>query len=93
MLLHDRRDAAWQVVRRLHHSQDDPNRIFAKEEFYQMEAQMAQGKPLIETEGFLDLFKQPSYRKRLFVGALTTFAAESTGILVVYSMAPMRPPY
>ncbi|KAI9870980.1 MAG: hypothetical protein M1830_003560, partial [Pleopsidium flavum] len=85
LLLQRRRDEAWKIVARLHLGADDPDQVFAREEFYQMSRQVETDRVLYENETLMDLFRKPSYRKRMICGFLTMFAAESSGILVIYN--------
>lgn len=91
LIMKDRHDEAWVILAKLHgisgHDQDSPLATFAKEEFYQMRHQVAADKrqAAIEGDSLTTLFTKPSYRKRMFCAFMTMFAAESTGILVIYS--------
>lgn len=85
VLLQDRKLEAWEIVQKLHNSPDDPDQLFAREEYYQMMSQAEFDRRLVQEESVLDLFRKPSYRKRLICGGLTMFACESSGILVIYS--------
>lgn len=85
MLLRDRKDEAWNIVSRLHHSDDDPDEHFARAEFYQMHKQVDEERTTFKSESLFELFRKPSYRKRMFCGAFTFFSNESSGILVIYS--------
>ncbi|CAK7204028.1 hypothetical protein SEUCBS139899_006779 [Sporothrix eucalyptigena] len=91
LVMKERNDEAWTVLAKLHgiagHDQDSPEAMFAKEEFYQIRSQVTADKRLAEIEGasLKTLFKKPSYRKRMFCAFMTMFAAESTGILVIYN--------
>lgn len=50
-----------------------------------MSRQVDADKLLHSEEGLLDLWRKPSYRKRMICAFLTMFASESSGILVIYS--------
>jgi hypothetical protein len=85
VLVQGRKEEAWKIVARLHNSEEG-NNSFAKEEFYQISQQVESDKALHSGESVWDLFRKPSYRKRMICGALTMFASESSAILVIYSM-------
>lgn len=91
VIIKDRPDEAWVVMERLHgiqgHDEHSPMAVFAREEFYQMRQQVAADKRMaaIEGDSIKTLFTKPSYRKRMICAFFTMFAAESTGILVIYS--------
>ena len=85
MLVKQRKEDAWKIVSRLHQVGDGTNDMFAREEFYQMSQQVEADRILSEQETVMDLFRKPSYRKRMICGGLTMFAAMSSGILVIYS--------
>jgi hypothetical protein len=91
-LYKDRPAEAWKVVSKLHgnNEEGDDSAIasFAREEFYQMTHQVQADKAMAAGESLMTLFKKPSYRKRMICAFLTMFGAESTGILVIYSMIP-----
>ena len=79
----DRTDEGFAVLRRLHSRADDPDKITAKEEFYQIREQIELERAQGMKTNWLTLFKKPSYRKRLVLGFATQFIAQSTGGLVV----------
>lgn len=94
MLFKDRPSDAWKVVSKLHGSGEEADATvasFAREEFYQMSQQVQADKIMATGESFMTLFKKVSYRKRMICAFLTMFGAESTGILVIYSMQPPLP--
>lgn len=73
------------MVARLHYNPQDPEEHFAREEFYQMSQQVEADRVFFESESVWDLFRKPSYRKRMICGFFTFFSNESSGILVIYS--------
>ncbi len=91
----DRPSEAWKVVSKLHGSTDEADdstiASFAREEFYQMTHQVQADKEMAAGESLMTLFRKPSYRKRMICAFLTMFGAESTGILVIYSMLLFLP--
>lgn len=87
LLMKDRPDDAWKVVAKLHggHDPNSDKGIFAKEEFYQMKEQVRADVAKASRETLLDLFRIPSYRKRMITSFFVMFGAQSTGILVIYN--------
>ena len=88
LLMKDRTDEAWEVTAKLHGSANDPaseKGIFAREEFYEMKEQVRADVAKASRESLLDLFRIPSYRKRMITSFFVMFGAQSTGILVIYN--------
>ena len=89
VIMNDRYDEAWKVITKLHglsrEEATSPLSTFAREEFNQIKQQVSADKAAASHETVLHLFTKPSYRKRMICAFMTMFAAESTGILVVYS--------
>ncbi|EXJ66855.1 uncharacterized protein A1O5_10050 [Cladophialophora psammophila CBS 110553] len=82
VLFQDRRDEAWAIISKLHGATDN-QQLFAREEFYQISRQADADKLLSSHESLLDLFRKPSYRKRMFCAFVTMFAAQASGNLVL----------
>lgn len=80
LILKDRDEAGFKILRRLHHRADDPDEILAREEFLQIHQQVAldAGQKL----SFLGLWAKPSTRKRLLMGLFVMCIVQSTGDLV-----------
>lgn len=85
MLIQGRAQEAWAIIAKLHTRKDDPEHLFAREEFYQMSRQVEADRSMREAMSLTELWTRPSYRKRMICGAITMFASESTAILVIYS--------
>lgn len=73
----DRVDEAWRITERLHHDPNDSTQLMAREEFYQMRAQ-------IEYDRTQDLsmwymFKKPSLRRRILLGCGVLFGGQACG--------------
>ncbi|RFU26446.1 hypothetical protein B7463_g9886, partial [Scytalidium lignicola] len=81
LLLKDQIDKAWEIVKRLHSTSDDPDHTYARAEFNQMRTQLAIDRGL--KSGYIEMFRRPSYRKRVFMGMGLTFALQSSGVLVI----------
>lgn len=72
-------------MERLHRNAADPEHTFASQEFFQMTEQVAADNAAYGDITLLDLFRKPNYRKRMICGAVTMWAAEASGNLVIYS--------
>ena len=81
LLMRGRKEEAWKVVARLHGSSKDPEQVFAKEEFHQMQSQAEHDRELHTS--WWQMFKQVSYRKRLILGCGLAALGQSTGVLVI----------
>ncbi|KAL4805228.1 general substrate transporter [Aspergillus unguis] len=85
-LIYQRRsEEAYDILARLHHHDDDPNDHFARLEFTQIVQQVEVDRARSERETVWDLFRIPSYRKRMWCGFFAFFSNESSGILVIYN--------
>lgn len=84
LLLKDRADEAWEIIKELHSTADDVEHVYAKEEFAQMRNQLALDRTF--KSGYVEMFRRPSYRKRVMMGMGLTFALQSSGVLVINSM-------
>ncbi|KAF2226140.1 general substrate transporter [Elsinoe ampelina] len=74
-------DEALTILSRLHHSTIDNDDTLARNEFAQIERQLALDAEM--PQSILQVMKIPSYRKRLLLGLLIQCAAQSTGVLVI----------
>ena len=83
LLAKDRTDAAWQIVRKLHSSDDGPAHEYAAAEFYQMRRQHELEACL--SGSWLEILRRPSYRKRALIVFFLPVILYSTGNLVVTS--------
>lgn len=66
LLKQDRATEALALLRRLHHSPDDPNDVMAREECAQITNQLRVD--ALMPQGVFAILKVPSYRKRLLLG-------------------------
>jgi MFS family permease len=80
-ILNDKMDEALQNLRKLHHTKEDPNDIMAREEFVQIQRQIALERSRPST--LWAMMKVPSYRRRLLIGFFIQFLAQSSGITVI----------
>ncbi|KAK2814040.1 hypothetical protein FQN50_000444 [Emmonsiellopsis sp. PD_5] len=79
-------DEAYEVLKRVRQSSDDPYDVVAKEEFAQTKEQLKlEAAKLAETGHgvWTAIFKRKSYRKRMIIGFLTQWGAEFGGPLVI----------
>ncbi|KAJ5398588.1 hypothetical protein N7465_009077 [Penicillium sp. CMV-2018d] len=80
----DRHSDALVVLQKLQGYQDGPSdRDLALIELEAICTQLAADRQVTEHAGRWALFKNPSYRKRLFCGCFTQFIGQSTGVLVI----------
>jgi hypothetical protein len=83
LLLKNQTDKAWEIVKNLHSTKEDVDHTYARGEFHQMRTQLAIDRTL--KSGYIEMFRRPSYRKRVFMGMGLTFALQSSGVLVINS--------
>ncbi|RVX69067.1 hypothetical protein B0A52_06780 [Exophiala mesophila] len=70
------------VLERLHANDDDSHHVGAREEFVQIQTQLALDR-LQKVRTFWQIMKVPSFRKRMFYGFWVQASAQSTGVLVI----------
>ncbi|OCK75229.1 MFS transporter [Lepidopterella palustris CBS 459.81] len=85
LLAVDREDQAWNIVRTLHTSEDDPEHEYATAEFYQMKSQHNLERHL--DSSWLEILRRPSYRKRALLAFFLPVILYSTGNLVITTYA------
>jgi len=83
LLSKGRTNEAWEIVRRLHTSSDDPVHEYATAEFYQMKRQHELEASL--SGSWLEILRRRSYRKRALIVFFLPVMLYSTGNLVVTS--------
>ena len=96
---------SWEIVSKLHIDANDlagpesERYNFAQREFHQMVKQVeVDSQAWVAGGGARQMFKRPSYRKRMWMGFFTQYAAQATGAMVVYSqyaiilLTPPPPP-
>jgi hypothetical protein len=81
LLMTDRADDTWNIVRDLHTDMKDSAQSFARGEFYQMQKQAHFDRSM--DSRWITLLTKKSYRKRLMLSAGFACIGQSTGILVV----------
>ena len=80
LLWKGRSDEAWAITQRLHHSKaNDDDQIAAREEFYQMKAQIEFDAS--QDTSYWHMFKTPALRRRILLGAGVLLGAQSCGML------------
>jgi MFS family permease len=91
LLAVDREDQAWEIVKRLHSTKDDPAHEYATGEFYQMKTQHNLDRGL--DGSWLEMFRRPSYRRRALLSFFLPVIIYTTGNLVITSMSPFVSPF
>ncbi|KAL7952576.1 general substrate transporter [Trichoderma compactum] len=79
-------EKAWIVVLNLRRSPEDQENMAAKEELYQIRAQITLDAARLKAIGcgpWTAVVKKKSYRKRMFIGFLTQWSAEFAGPLII----------
>lgn len=84
----DRTEEAWQITKDLHSSKDDPEKDFAKREFYQMRKTIEHDSKL--PASYLEICRRPSLRKRALMTILLEVCIQSSGILVILSKVRIK---
>ena len=80
LLGQDRRDEAFEIVKRLHAKHDDPNHATARSEFYLMEKQFELDKTF--TMRPFEIFRTTPNLRRVFVACLLMWGNQFLGIFV-----------
>jgi len=83
LVMQGRADEAQALLNRLHSDPSDPNKEFARAEFFQIEKQIQIDKRL--GSSWWHIIKKPSYRKRALIGMATCGFIQSSGDLVINS--------
>ena len=78
LLQQNRYDEAHDVIRRLHHTPQDPRETIATKEFYQMVQQIKLDQTLRSRGGNWEIFATKSNRKRALLGFLLMFGNQFT---------------
>ncbi|KAK5096994.1 hypothetical protein LTR70_002203 [Exophiala xenobiotica] len=86
LLMKGRVEEARAITYKLHHMKSDPDDEFARGEFYQMAKQAEVDRKL--DPGWLEMFRRPSYRKRVTLAMTFAFIGQSTGVLVLNNYGP-----
>ncbi|KAH7907374.1 general substrate transporter [Hygrophoropsis aurantiaca] len=87
LLMQGRRAESWDIVSKLHTSTTDSEKTsYAQQEFHQMVTQVElDSRAWIAGGGAWQMLTKPSYRKRMWMGFFTQYAAQATGAMVVYN--------
>ncbi|KZO90717.1 general substrate transporter [Calocera viscosa TUFC12733] len=84
LLLKGRRDEAWTIISKLHSRPGDPDDAYARDEFRQMVQQVQLDQAAWDRGGGMkQVITKPSYRRRMWIGFFTQYAAQTTGAMVV----------
>lgn len=81
LLSQGRREEAWEIVKRLHHTKADVHHMKAKEEFYLIEKQYEMDRSLPNRP--FEIFRTAPNRKRALVGFLLMWGDQFLGIFVL----------
>ncbi len=85
LLSQDRREEAFEVMKRLHGRPDDPDHIAARQEFYLIEKQYELDKTFPKRT--LEIFRTKPNLKRCFVAGLLMWGDQFLGIFVSCTMS------
>ncbi|KAF8444568.1 general substrate transporter [Boletus edulis BED1] len=92
LLMRGRHAESWDIVSKLHvdthdlASPESERYDFAQREFHQMVKQVEMDSQAWAAGGGIrQIFTRPSYRKRMWMGFFTQYAAQATGGMVVYN--------
>ncbi|KAJ9603013.1 hypothetical protein H2200_012308 [Cladophialophora chaetospira] len=83
----EKKEKAWDVLRRLHHNPDDPEDRQAHAEFTQIVLQVEHDREM--KVGWIQIFKVPSLRRRALLCMFLIFATPSTGIIGISNYLPL----
>lgn len=81
LLMKQQPEKAWEIILSLHSSSNDPDKIFARTEFYQVQKQIELDRTL--SNSWFHMLRKPSYRKRALIAMGYAFFGESTAVLVI----------
>lgn len=81
LLINDRQEEAWKIIKDIHDNPHDPEHEFARREFYQIRKQIELDRKL--DCSWIQMFRKPSYRKRSLLAIGYSFLGESTAMLVI----------
>lgn len=79
----DRSEEALAIVKRLHRDPNDLDDSFAVREFQQIRQQFEIDR--LSAVSWKQMFTKPSYRKRMIIGFIVLFGAQTTGTTVIAS--------
>ena len=80
---HHRGEHAYAILRKLHHSPNDPDDHFARRELALIERQQAADAALLSEDGKWQLFTARTYRKRFILAFLVMAGGQNNGTLVI----------
>ncbi|KAK5021905.1 hypothetical protein LTS07_010487 [Exophiala sideris] len=79
LVFKNRNPEAWKVLQRIHRDPHDGDDSMAHAEYTQIVLQIEKDKEV--KAGYMEMFKNPSWRRRALLAIFIQFAAQSTGIL------------
>ncbi|CAK7210027.1 hypothetical protein SCUCBS95973_000653 [Sporothrix curviconia] len=86
LVAQDRAEEALAIVRRLHQHPKDPDDAYAVREYHQILQQHDIDRKF--NVSWYELFAKPSYRKRMAIGFIVLFGAQTTGTTVIANYGP-----
>ena len=86
LIENDRYERADAILRRIHHSPDDPTDETAQKEAFKIQIQLKYERTL--PSSWRSLFTLPHYRKRAWIGFLALLAGQLTGTIVLNNYGP-----
>jgi MFS family permease len=75
----DRKDEAWEILRKLHEDPRDPDESSARAEFQQIVLQVEYDKQ--QSVSYIKMFRVPSWRRRSLLAIMLLFGTQSGGVL------------
>ncbi|KAF2418476.1 MFS general substrate transporter [Tothia fuscella] len=86
LLMKGKVEKAREIVLRLHSIKGDADQSFARSEFYQMHKQA--DLDITMNPSWTEMFRRPSYRKRVLLAMGFAFLGQSTAVLVINNYGP-----
>ncbi|KAK7883467.1 hypothetical protein LTR67_011217 [Exophiala xenobiotica] len=83
---HDRHDEAWEVLKKLHKSKEDPEGKLVHAEMLQIRAQVEAERSL--PSSWMYILRTPHLRKRALISYRTWLLGQSTGIVAITQLLP-----
>ncbi|KIW05621.1 uncharacterized protein PV09_03492 [Verruconis gallopava] len=77
----DRKEEAWEVIRKLHYDSQDPEELVAHAEFQQIVLQVDHDKK--ERVTYWKMFTVPSWRRRSLIAIFLLYGTQASGILAI----------
>jgi hypothetical protein len=88
LIWNDRKDEAFEILRKLHHDPADSLNLAANAEFIQIDKQVAFD--MQTSHGYKEMLTIPSFRKRTLLAILLIFGVQSTGSVSITAYLPLE---